>query len=306
MAIYLGSAGFIELTRYAASAFESEMNTSDVDVGERQFSFDFPNGTFITGDQIQIKRLNPDGTPSTQPLDFVSPAGWGDNTQYPDGSWYAHVDPLGGIRLYSRWADALSGSRISAVELHAPALAYKIQATVSNSTPHCIGQIASYSVSTERDALDITSLGDAFAQRVSGLISGSGSIECFWDWVPAVCSNSNVEMAQYLHQLILRQQLGSEFKASLIIKRDGAEPMDAKINDVSVRTSLMYDVTAIVTDVGIDFDPAEALRSKISFVTTGEISLRYQVPSAALILQEDRSKITLEDIDGYLAQEMQL
>lgn len=298
MAVYLGSAGIIQLTRTSLEVFRSTMDPGDVDVSARRFSFDFPNGTFVTGDRLAIARLNADGSLSNQPLDFAG-------TSYPDGLWFVNVDPLGGIRLYSNWGDALEGGRNTAVALSLPATTYDIAVKLEEGIPHCLGQIVQYTVSTERAAIDVTGLGDAFVEQVSGLISGGGSISCLWDWRPSVCGGTGEqELPHYLHQLILRQQLGSEFKASLFIKQDGATPINDNLPDLASRAALFYGVTALVTKVGMTFDPAGALISEIDFVTTGEISLRYQPPSAFLILQEDRDRIRLEDGSGFLAQEL--
>jgi hypothetical protein len=299
MAVYLGSAGIIQLTRTSLEAFRSTMDPGDVDVAARRFSFDFPSGTFVTGDRLSIARVNADGTLSNQPLDFVG-------TTFPDGLWFVHVDPLGGIRLYTTWADALDGSLVKAVVLQVPASTYDIAVKLEDGVPHCLGQIASYTVSTERAAMDVTSLGDAFVEQVSGLISGGGNIRCFWDWRPSVCGGAGTEqeMPNYLHQLILRQQLGSEFKASLFIKQDGASPINDELPQLASRTALFYEVTGLITSVGLSFESAEALQSEIEFVTTGEIALRYQQPAANLILQEDRGRLVLEDQSGDLAQEL--
>jgi hypothetical protein len=299
MAVYLGSAGIIQLSRTSLEVFRSTMDPGDVDVAAKRFSFDFPSGTFVTGDRLAIARLNADGSLSDQPLDFAG-------TLFPDGLWYAHVDPLGGIRLYNDWADALEGAVGKAVALQTPASTYDISVKLEDGLPHCLGQIASYTVSTERAAIDVTSLGDSFVEQISGLISGGGSIRCFWDWRPSVCGGAGTsqEMPHYLHQLILRQQLGSEFKASLFIKQDGASPINDELPQLASRTALFYEVTGLITSVGLSFESAEALQSEIEFVTTGEIALRYQQPAANLILQEDRGRLALEDQSGDLAQEL--
>jgi len=308
MAVYLGSAGIIELTRTADRSFRSTMDPGDVNPSERRFSFDFPNGTFLTGDRLALRRVNADGTSSAQLLDFVAPSGWGDGQQHSDGTWYVHVDALGGIRLYNTWQDALAGSPSAAIALQAPGASYTITAELADGVAHCLGQIADFSISTDRDVADVTSLGDAFRQQWSGLISGSGEIRCFWDWRPSRCGDvdGSQETAQYFHQLILRQQLGSEFKANLIIKRDGTVPLDDTLPQLASRTALFYAVTGVVTNVGLAFSPGEPLQSTIQFVTTGEIALRYELPSAYLLLQEDGGKLFLQDSTGYVALEAAL
>lgn len=305
MAIYLGSAGAIQLTRTAESSFRSLMDAADVNAGERRFSFDFPSGTFVTGDRLAIRRVNADGSASADPLDFVASSGWGDGQQHEDGTWFASVDPVGGIRLYRSWGDALAGSPSKAVALQAPGSDYWINVSLEKGSPHCIGQVAEYTFSTDRSTVDVTALGDAFEQRWSGLISGSGDLRCFWDWRPSACGDisDSEETAHYLHQLILRQQLGSEFKANLIIKSAGAQPANETLSSLAARAALFYEVTAVITGVAMAFTPDETIESKVEFVTTGPISLRYELPSAAMILQEDNSLILLEDGAGALAQE---
>lgn len=303
MAVYLGTSGIIELSRSSEGTFRSTLDPGDVNVGDRRFSFDFPNGTFITGDRISITRVNADGSLSTSPLDFVDGSGWGDGTVHPDGTWYVHVDALGGLRLYRTWADALSGSNSTAIALATPGSSYLIAVEPEETPMNCLGQILDYSLTTNRGSIDVTSLGDAFTESVSGIITGGGAIECLWDWRPAVCGIGQVETSHYFHQLILRQQLGSEFRANFFIKQDGSVPLNEDLPSLAVRTSLFYDVKCLVTAVAMAFSPSDALRTTIQFATTGEIQLRYGLPSAYLILQEDSSKLFLEDQSGYLAQE---
>lgn len=303
MAVYLGSSGYVMLQRAADGEFFSELDPGDVNPGSRRFSFDFPQGTFITGDKLAIRRLDAGGGLSTSPLDFVDKSGWDIGTAQPDGAWYVHVDPIGGVRLYHDWADSLTGSQSKALQLQAPSATYPISVAVDSQDKRCLAQIQEYTLSTERASLDVTSLGDAFAQNISGLISGSGSLTCLWDWAPALCRDSGVEYVQYLHQLVLRQQVGSEFKAELVLKRRNEQPLDANLDARGRGTALMYVITGMVTAVGLDVTPDQPLESTIDFVTTGEIQMRYDVPTGDLILQESSDRIFLEDASGYLAQD---
>jgi len=295
MAVYLGTSGLIQLSRVGEGSFFSTMDPGDVDPTEKRFSFDFPNGTFITGDRLTIKRVNANGTPSSLPLDFV--AGHG----YSDGTWYVNVDPIGGLRLYSTWADSLSGRKGAALALATPAGSYQIRVDLVDTKPHCFGQVLDYTLSTQRDNVDVTSLGDAFAERFSTLISGSGQMTAYWDWLPAACdTGEEVELAQYFHQLILRQQLGSEFKADFYVKRAGAEPIGSTLSSFAAGTSIYYSVSAVVTGVSIGFSPAAPVQSVIQFATTGPIQMLYGIPSAYLLLQESGSFINTEAGDGRL------
>ena len=83
--------------------------------------------------------------------------------------------------------------------------------------PRVLGQIVKFELSTDREAVDTTGLGDEFRNQYSTLITGSGSIECIFDYAVA----GQVEVAVYLHNLLLRQQFGSDFKANLYILSEG-------------------------------------------------------------------------------------
>lgn len=308
MAVYLGSAGLIQLQRIGSGAFQTDLSPGDVNAAAGRFSFDFPNGTFVTGDRVTLRRLEADGSPSAQSLDFVSASGWDDNRQHPDGAWFVNVDPVGGVRLFKTWAAALRGTAADAVGLQVPASSYRITASLSDgSSARCLGEVLSYELTTERNALDVTSLGDAFQQQISGLISGGGSVECFWDWQLSQCSDrgltGDVELANYLHQLVLRQQLGSRFRGVFFLKASGTEPITEELDAVAARTALFYAVDCVVTEVGMAFEASEPVRSKINFVTTGEIQLLYAVPEDYL-LQENTDRIDLETGDGKVLLEV--
>lgn len=308
MAVYLGNAGLIQLQRVGSGAFHTQLDAGDVDPSAKRFSFDFPDGTFVTGDRITLRRLEADGSISAQPLDFVAASGWEDSQQHPDGAWFVNVDPVGGVRLFKAWADALRGDSADAVALQAPSGSYRVVASITDgSSSRCLGEVITYELTTERNALDVTSLGDAFQQQVSGLISGGGSIECFWDWHLSQCSNrgltADVELANYLHQLVLRQQLGSAFRGVFFLKSSGAEPITEDLDQVATKASLFYAVDCLITEVGMAFEAGEPVRSKINFVTTGEIQLLYTVPDDYL-LQEDSDRINLETGDGKILLEV--
>jgi hypothetical protein len=91
MSVFLGCSGSVELTRSSIDeVFASVVNPSDVNAARNHFSFDFPVGVLLTGDQLEIKAT--DGGP----LSFV--AGWG----FPDGKWFIHVDEVGSVRCGGR------------------------------------------------------------------------------------------------------------------------------------------------------------------------------------------------------------
>jgi len=294
MAVYLGNAGLVSIQRSGASTYTSTLDPGDVNVAQKRFSFDFPNDTFITGDYLQITRIGGGN------LDFIDASGFTPPGVTSTGAWYVNVDAVGGIRLYKTWGASLNGGLSDAITLAPPGSSYTISVAVANAGYRQLGEVVSYELSTQRAALDASVLGEEFVRQVSGMISGSGQLSCFWDFG----ENGDIEAAQYMHHLILRQQLGSNFSAVLTIKRGG----EAAATGVSSAdgSQLYYLVDALITNVGISFEATTALQSQIEFVTTGQIQLRYSAGGSvagSLLLQEDSSAIDLESGIGRLLQD---
>lgn len=293
MAVYLGDAGLVSLQRSGGTSYASTLDPADVNVAQKRFSFDFPNTTFITGDYLQLNRTDGGGN-----LDFIDASGFSPPGQAPAGAWYVNVDAVGGIRLFRNFGDAINGDVDNAVSLQVPGSSYPISARVAESGYKTLGNLSSYELSTARTSLDVTALGEEFTSQISGLISGSGRFTCFWDFG----ERDDTEVSQYIHELILRQKLGSNFSAALTIKRSDYKSASTG-PDQSDPALLFYLIEGIITNVGISFTPSDALESQIEFVTTGEIRLRYKRGGSVagdLLLQEDTSAIDLESGTGRL------
>ena len=279
MSVFLGCSGSVELTRSSIDeVFASVVNPSDVNASRNHFSFDFPVGSLLTGDQLEIKAT--DGGP----LNFV--AGWG----FPDGKWFIHVDEVGSIKLYQSFAAAVEGEAAGRVDLQLPNRNIPIEARVHNAIPRMLGEVTDFELNTSRDAVDVSELGDEFRRQHDTLISGSGVLNCFFDYNHKLCGGQQSgdgfepELAVYMHQLILRQQLGSGFHARLFLISHGA----GHDSDDEV----WYEFDGLITNVGIAFSPTAPVRSQIQFVTTGQIKLRVKTVSN-LLLQEDTGRIRL-------------
>ena len=283
MSIYLGTSGGIKLQRLATTAFTTTVNTDSVNVGQKRLSVDFPATGLLTGDRVFIERVTAGN------LDFIS--GYVSNS----GTFYLNVDIIGGIKIFNTWADSLNGSVSKALALAIPGTQYNITIESLGDGPRDLGQITSYEINTTRATANTTSLGDQFAKSIATLISGSGTISCFWDFAEV---KNGEEASQLFHQLVLRQQLGSNFRAALIIKRTNEQSAHETGEEDS--EGLFYLVNAIVTEVALAFEPSEPLRSEIQFVTTGQIALRYGSPLGDLLLQEDSDEIQLEQSSGSL------
>ena len=302
MAVLLGCEGSIELRRSSQEEhFDGTVVPSDVSAVKGRFSFDFPDGMLMTGDQLEIK--SKDGSNLT----FIAPSGWNIPGSYPDGIWFVSVDEAGGIRLYNKFDDAMSGEASARVALLVPAASQEIQVRVVNNFDRLVGQITEFELNTSREAVDVSELGDEFRQQHATMISGSGQLTCFFDYERRMCDNlsdfqaGQIEMPVYMNQLLLRTQLGSGFWAKTVLVGRGDKP-GGRAEDFD--DEVWYEFDALVTNVGMSFEPTQPIRSTIQFVTTGAIRLRTRTESFYVLQEDDIGEILLEENqDGALIKE---
>ena len=300
MSIYLGTAGLIELTRVGiANALTAIVNPSDLAVSKSRFSFEFPVGSLLTGDYVTFKTT--DGTN----LDFVATSGWADGIRHTDGNWFVNVDDLGSIRLYDTFDHAVAGEASGLTSLSTISRNIPIACSVVNNIPRVIGNLERYEISTDRETVDVSGLGDEFRQHYGTMITGSGQMSCIFDYRYSQTSSypgadGYVELASYMHALILRQKFGAEFKAKLFLLTRGKGQGSSASDD-----EIWFDIDGIVTQASIAFDPGQIVSSTFNFVTTGEIRLRVITDPPSYLLQEGGSKLNLEDGSGALLLEQQ-
>ena len=276
MSVYLGTHGKVELQReFNGGSLFSTINTSDVNVTKKRFSFDFDHGQLLTGDQIEI--TSTDGSA----LDFID--------SYTDSSVkkFIYVDEIDGIRLYDSFAHAVNGGSSNATTLAAPGNAIPIEVTVENAIPRLMAQVNSFEVNTERETVDTTSLSDEFRTRVNTLISGSGRMSAFWEYTGDTAN----ELPHYLLELALRTRVGSNFKGRFYIKTDGHNPsgVAARSND-----ELWYQVNGVITAAAVQFAPDNTVQITADFVTTGTIEIRMNLETPDDLVQEDSSVLRLD------------
>ena len=275
MSVYLGTHGKVELQReFNGGSLFSTINTGDVNVTKKRFSFDFDHGQLLTGDQIEI--TNTDGTA----LDFID--------SYTDSSVkkFIYVDEIDGIRLYDSFAHAVNGGSSNATTLAAPGDAIPIEVTVENAIPRLMAQVNSFEVNTERETVDTTSLSDEFRTRVNTLISGSGRMSAFWEYTGDTAN----ELPHYMLELALRTRVGSNFKGRFYIKTDGHNP-----SGVAARSDdeLWYQVNGVITAAAVQFAPDNTVQITADFVTTGAIEIRMNLVTPDDLVQEDGSVLRL-------------
>lgn len=287
MSVYLGDSGAVEIRRSAVDdgLLGSFLDPDDVNPLRRRFSFDFPPEALITGDQMEIR------TEDGSDLELVQ------GHVAPDGRWYVHVDDAGGIRLYDNYVDALNGELDNALELVVPSRSIPIAVHVRNSAYRCTSQMRSWELTTSRETVDTTVLGEEHRRQYgAGLISGQGTMSCLWDYTRSLCdpnqpdTSLHIEEPHYFAQLVLRLKQGARFDGRFYIHRG------------DIRQMVWWESACVVTNVGFAFSPGAPIETRIEFVTTGPIHLRMGMPPAYL-LQEDADRLLLEDGRGFVGLE---
>ena len=274
--IILGSEGFIELERTSNNLpIHSKLDPEDVNLLRSRFSLDYDTEALITGDRIQISTIDRSN------LQLVA----GHN--YPDGTWYCHIDPAGGIYLYEDYGPAINGEPDKALTLVAPSVAQEVVVDLARNRFRCIADCRSWSMTTSREQVDISSLGEEYRRNyTNGMVSGQGTLECFWNYKACLCEEEDVTFSHYLSQLAIRSKLGGAFKGRFFLK---GGPDDF----------IWYEALCIISNVAMSFLPGQPVTSQIEFVTSGAIDLKMGMPPAYL-LQEDDNLILQEDNESRL------
>ena len=285
MSIYLGEDGQFQIKRRGIQALTTTIEPADVTVEKRRFSADFPASALITGDQIEI------ATQDRSNLELVA------GHDHPDIYVYCHVDDTGGIRLYDNFEAAVNGGLERALQLVTPSHSQPVFIRNRDEVFNCTAQIRQYELTTERETVDLTVLGNDFRDNyANGLISGQGQLSCFWEYrYNRDCEEDlyGTELPHYYAQLVLRLKQGSSFDGRFFIYKGNA-----------TQPSVWYEATCIVTNVSFAFAPGTPITTDVQFVTTGPIVLHTGTPPGFLlqedrdlILQENDSGISLEDPD---------
>ena len=287
MPTYLGSGGFIELKRTSMEhSLNASLVPSDVNNSRKRFSVDGIKSNIITGDKIEIKR-----TDSTANLELVT--GHSAN----DGSWFAHVDDIGGIRLFETFANAVVGAKANALALTVPTGDQTISIKARNTSYRPLARIEDYEFTTQRDQIEISQLGDVYKRQFdNGMIQGQGSMTCFWEHRYVASDpdySAGQEFSSYLARLILRVQQGADFFGRFFLYRESA----------SSANNAWYECNAQITSCSVSIPNVGIIKTQIDFVTSGEFTLHVGATdigyvlqeSTDYLLQEDGSKIFLED-----------
>jgi len=291
MTVYLGTHGQIELQRvFDATVIQAVIKSGNNGVNTTAKRFFLAKDAkkteqhekleinqLITGDEIQISSKN-----KTSALTFIS--GITSDTSIKK---FVHIDELGGVRLYSTFAHAVTGGTTNALSLAELSSDLTVNVTVESARPRLLAQVNSFEINTERETVDTTVLSDEFRSRVNTLISGSGRISAFWEYTGDTAN----ELPMYLYQLTHRTQVGSNFKGRFYLKKEGYNP-----SGVTARNDdeIWWDVQGVITAAAVQFSPDSTVQITADFVTTGEIEIKMSLESPDDLVQETGDEILLD------------
>ena len=290
MSVYLGNSGGVQVKRQGEPV-NVQLQAADVDTTERRFSLDFdPDyaGTrpspLITGDQVQFSSAD-----ETTDLELV------DGLTDTDVTRWVHIDQMGGIRLFDSYEKAVNGGKANAIELVKPAADQKIVVDVVNVQYECVAQMRSYELTTQRETVDTSILGEEYRQFYDqGMISGQGTITAIWDFRYSSCVDNfdnEAALANYFSQLVIRFREGSRFCGYFTVYCDSD-------------SAVWYECDCICTSVGMNFSPGQVIDSTIQFITTGQIQLKQGEPPSYLLQEQGvDSELLLEQPPGAIELE---
>lgn len=290
MTFFLGTKGNVRLkrgTKALLGSLQDQIGPDDVNTTLNRLSFDGAIENILTGDRLDIQ------TDDARGLVCFPANTWSSNTVNNTISAYVNVNAMGGLRFFRTFTDAINNTRANELPLASFAGApLTITVRVRDVAANLLGNVVGYEFSTDRDTIDTTALDDRFRQQLSaGLISGSGRIDCAFDYTTAGVTETPLLMLQ----LIQRVEIGSEFDLYLYLTDKEVDP--------NVQT-VFYELTAVVTRAGVQVRAGDIIDCTVDFVTTGEVRLLMGKPNE-YILKEDDDRIELEQSLDYLLKEIE-
>ena len=285
MTYFLGYYGKVKLQRKSIESFGSQILPADINVALNRFSFNDSLENILTGDQITITTADARG------LDFLPAGSWPDGTTQNNIRAFVNINAMGGIRFFENFTDAINNNRANEYQLEnfsGDALTISIQ--ISGSRERLLGDVTGFTFNTDREALETTTMSDKFKRMHSaGLISGSGSIDCFFNTE----NSGQTENSLLMLQLINRTDIGSEFKCFLQLTENETYPETQDI---------YYEFDAAITKAGVEVRADKIISCVFDFVTTGEIRLLIGEP-AGYLLKESTDRIEIEPSLDFLLTE---
>ena len=139
---------------------------------------------------------------------------------------------MGAIRMYRTFSKAMAnaGDEYMAIPLAPPAgsLAWPVTVTLLPGGFNALGRVQGFTLSTERENVEISALGDKYKHFLSSAISGSGSVDCLFDFKDV----SQQELPLAIAQLIQKIEVGSKFEGKFyILETFGSQPPGYSVSE---------------------------------------------------------------------------
>lgn len=281
MTFFLGYNGSVRLRRDGQAALSSAISPDDVNTNLNRLGFEGSLENILTGDRLVIT------TEDARGLVCFATSAWSSAQVENSISAYVNVNAAGGLRFFASFAASVNNVRAQEYTLVAFAgESLPITTTIKDSSYNVLGSVTGYTINTDREAIETTSLSDRFRQQYSaGLISGSGSIDCMF----SLATTGIAETPLLMLQLIQRIEIGSAFDCALYLTE-------------SAGADVFYELTALVIKSGVEVRSDALITCTLDFVTTGEIRLLVGSPSG-YVLQENDDRIVLDPTLDYLLTE---
>lgn len=289
MTFYLGNYGNIRLRRGTdpvIGSISSDVEPDDISLVLNRVGFENASENLLTGDRVDLT------TTDSRGLAFIPASNWSINQIQDTFSCFVHVNEVGGLRLFPTFGDAVNNTRSNEITLQSfSGSPLNLTVTIRDIKYSLLGCVSQFEFNASRDAIDVTSLSDKYKRQYdAGLLSGSGRIECAFNY-----ETTGVEEAPLLLlQIIQRLDIGCAFDLALYLTDRAVDP---------TLQNLFYLLTAVPTNTGISLRSGDIITCTMDFVTTGTTRLIFGVPSDYL-LKEDDDRIRVEDSLDFLLKEV--
>lgn len=174
---------------------------------------------------------------------------------------FVSTNELNYVKFYKKWEDSIN--RKNSIRLFDTVYGLTEVSTVDYENEKEIGEIDNWEFSSIKNEIDISSLGQGFSDKVSGLISGSGSLDVFFP-MPTNCPPTDLNY--YLFNLLQRFNNGSDLLIYLFLNFDPNSDYDS----VNI---LYYKVNILVTNSSVQLSNDSAVTGSIKFVSVGSYDL---------------------------------
>jgi len=303
MTVFAGHYGSLDLKRLADTrVLNLQITAEDINDLRKRFAIsdrrglDLPQGTITTGDRVQISTNDARGLPFRL---YTNP----ENTTYVDNptgdylpiEFFANVDAMGAIRMYRTFAGALSNSDEEYLAVPLPVSpsdpTWDVQVATLPGAYHQVGRVQGFTFSTERESVDTTTLGDNYRGFSHAAISGSGSVDCLFDFQNV--DGNEVPFA--IAELIQKIEIGSRFQGKFYI----LEPSGDQPKGFNSTEGVYYEVNGMFVRSSMTVRADQIVECSFDFITSGQFFLRAGDNPISIATEDDvniGNETTLEDL----------